>query len=120
MISDGAFAGAEDFARQAAHLRFIKVDGGRDNVGIVGFEVRRHPNRSSQYEVMVHVKLHRESDSRALTVTLGETALVRESIDIEPEGRRVLIYPFKDLAGTWLRVWKSTTTLPQTIEPIWR
>ena len=42
VISDGAFAGAEDFARQAAHLRFIKVDGGRDNVGIVGFEVRRH------------------------------------------------------------------------------
>src|SRR4029453_10171941 len=102
VISDGAFAGAEDFARQAAHLRFIKVDGGRDNVGIVGFEVRRHPNRSSQYEVMVHVRNFTGKAIRApLTVTLGETALVRESIDIEPEGRRVLIYPFKgSLAGT--------------------
>src|SRR4029453_5608116 len=36
-----------------------------------------------------------------LTITLGETTLVRESIDIEPDGRRVLIYPFKGaLAGT--------------------
>jgi hypothetical protein len=50
VISDGAFSGAEDFARQAAHLRFIKVDGGRDNVGIVGFEVRRYTNRPSEYE----------------------------------------------------------------------
>ena len=102
VISDGAFAGAEDFARQAAHLRFIKVDGGRDNVGIVGFEVRRHADRSSQYEVMVHLRNFTAKAIRApLTVTLGDTTLVRESIDIEPDGRRVLIYPFKgSLAGT--------------------
>src|SRR4029434_5584204 len=93
VLSDGAFAGAEDFARQAAHLRFIKVDGGRDNVGIVGFEVRRHADRSSQYEVMVHVRNFTAKAMRApLTVTLGERALVRESIDIERDGRRVLIY----------------------------
>jgi Mg-chelatase subunit ChlD len=102
VISDGAFAGAEDFAHQAAHLRFIKVDGGRDNVGIVGFEVRRHADRSSQYEVMVHIRNFTAKAMRApLTVTLGDTTLVRESIDIEPDGRRVLIYPFKgSLAGT--------------------
>ena len=101
VISDGAFAGAEDFAHQAAHLRFIKVDGGRDNVGIVGFEVRRHADRSSQYEVMVHIRNFTAKAMRApLTVTLGDTTLVRESIDIEPDGRRVLIYPFKgSLAG---------------------
>ncbi len=102
VISDGAFAGAEDFARQAAHLRFIKVDGGRDNVGIVGFEVRRHADRSSQYEVMVHLRNFTAKAIRApLTVTLGDATLVRESIDIESDGRRVLIYPFKgSLAGT--------------------
>ena len=101
VISDGAFAGAEDFARQAAHLRFIKVDGGRDNVAIVGFEVRRHADRSSQYEVMVHLRNFTAKAIRApLTITLGDTTLVRESIDIEPDGRRVLIYPFKGaLAG---------------------
>ena len=41
---------------QAAHLRFIRVGGGRDNVGIVGFEVRRHAERRARYEVMVHVR----------------------------------------------------------------
>jgi Ca-activated chloride channel homolog len=102
VISDGAFTGAEDFARQAAHLRFIKVDGGRDNVGIVGFEVRRYANRSSQYEVMVHVRNFTAKAIRApLILTLGDTTLVQELVDIEPDGRRVLIYPLKgSLRGT--------------------
>jgi Mg-chelatase subunit ChlD len=102
VISDGAFTGAADFARQAAHLRFIKVDGGRDNVGIVGFEVRRYADRSSQYEVMVHVRNFTGKAVRApLIVSLGDTTLVRESVDIEPDGRRVLIYPLKgSLSGT--------------------
>jgi virulence-associated protein VagC len=96
VISDGAFTGAADFARQAAHLRFIKVDGGRDNVGIVGFEVRRYADRSSQYEVMVHVRNFTAKAIRVpLTLTLGDTILVQDSIDIEPDGRRVVIYPLK-------------------------
>src|SRR5712692_8986581 len=41
VISDGAFKGAEDFARPAAHFHFINVEGGKENVGIVAFEVRR-------------------------------------------------------------------------------
>jgi Ca-activated chloride channel family protein len=102
VITDGAFNGAEDFTRQAAHLRFIKVEGGKDNVGIVGFEVRRHTDHPSQYEVMVHVKNFTTKTIHApLTITLGEQTLVQEPIDVEPEGRRVLIYPFKGtLAGT--------------------
>ena len=98
VISDGAFTGAEDFARQAAQLRYIKVDGGRDNVAIVGFEVRRQPNHSSQYEVMVHVRNFTAKAIRApLILTLGNTTLIQESVDIEPDGRRVLIYPLKGL-----------------------
>jgi Ca-activated chloride channel homolog len=102
VITDGAFAGAEDFSRHAAQLRFIRVDGGKDNVGIVGFEVRRLSDRSSEYEVMVHVRNFMAKAVRTpLTLKLGEKTLVRESIDIEPDGRRVLIYPFKGtLAGT--------------------
>ena len=102
VITDGAFAGAEDFSRHAAQLRFIKVDGGKDNVGIVGFEVRRQADRSSEYEVMVHVRNFTAKAVRApLTLTLGEKTLIRESVDIEPDGRRVLIYPFKGtLAGS--------------------
>jgi hypothetical protein len=42
VLSDGAFAGADEFAEAGAQLHFLQVDGGRDNVAIVGFEVRRH------------------------------------------------------------------------------
>jgi Ca-activated chloride channel family protein len=102
LISDGAFAGAEEFTREAAHLRFIKVEGGQDNVGIVGFEVRRHPDRAVQYEVMVHLKNFTAKTVQApLTLTLGDKTLVQEAIEILPDGRRVLIYPFEGtLAGT--------------------
>jgi Ca-activated chloride channel homolog len=102
VISDGAFGGAEEFTGQAAHLRFIKVEGGNDNVGIVGFEVRRYADRPSQYEIMVHVKNFATKTMRApLTLTLGEKILLRESIDIEPDGRRILVYPLEGaLAGT--------------------
>ncbi|MET0500725.1 MAG: VWA domain-containing protein, partial [Candidatus Binatia bacterium] len=94
VISDGSFAGAEDFVQPATPLRFIKVDGGKDNIGIVGFEVRRHLDRPSQYEVMVHVRNFTAKAMRApLTLSLGAKILVQESVDIEPEGRRVLIYP---------------------------
>src|SRR3970282_279117 len=41
VISDGAFTGAADYAKPAAHLRFIKAEGGQNNLAIVGFEVRR-------------------------------------------------------------------------------
>jgi Ca-activated chloride channel family protein len=102
VISDGAFVGAEEFARQAGHLRFIKVEGGIDNVGIVGFEVRRYVERPSHYEIMVHLKNFTTKAIRApLTLTLGENTVLQESIDIEPDGRRILVYPLEGtLAGT--------------------
>jgi Ca-activated chloride channel family protein len=56
VISDGAFQGAESSTRQAAHFEFIKVDGGKDNVGIVGFEARRRVDRLSDHEVMVDLR----------------------------------------------------------------
>jgi len=96
VISDGAFAGAEEFMRPAAHLHFIKVEGGADNVGIVAFEVRRHPDRSAPVEVMVHVRNFTARALRVpLTLTLGEKELVREVIEIDPDGRKVLIFPFE-------------------------
>lgn len=100
VISDGAFAGAEDFSQQSAHLRLIKVGGGRDNIGIVGFEMRRHPSRESLYELMVHVK---NFTAKALPVPLrvmrGEQTLWREEIEIGADGRRVLIYPLEGSAA---------------------
>ncbi|HSF57274.1 MAG TPA: vWA domain-containing protein, partial [Candidatus Binatia bacterium] len=96
--------GAEEFSREAAHLRFVKVDGGQDNVGIVGFEVRRHPDRATQYEVMVNLKNFTPKTVRVpLILTLGEQMLVQDTIEIPADGRRVLIYPIEGtVTGTLL------------------
>jgi len=101
VISDGAFAGAEEIAGSAPHLSFIKVDGGSDNVGIVGFAVRRQPEHPSAAQILVHV---RNFTARAvhipLTLSLDSKALLREEIDIGANDRRVLIYPLDGaLAG---------------------
>ena len=66
VISDGAFAGAENYAKPAAHLRFVKVDGGEANLAIVGFEVRR-PSRSRSVggNHGAFAKLHRQAGARA-------------------------------------------------------
>src|SRR5262245_8834754 len=101
VISDGAFTGAEEFAKPPAQLRFIKIDGGKDNVGIVGFEVRRRPDRPSSAEIMVHVRNFTAKAIRApLTLSLGEKVLLREVIDVGADNRNVLIYSFDgDLTG---------------------
>ena len=82
--------------RPAGHLRFIKVEGGTENVGIVAFEVRRHPDRPAPVEVMVHVKNFTPKAVRVpLTLTLGEKQIAREVVEISADGRKVLIYPFE-------------------------
>lgn len=102
VITDGAFDGAEDFTRQAAHLQFIRVEGGKENVGIVGFEARGHPDRPTHTEVMVHVRNFTAKPLTVpLTLMLGEKILAQEAVEIEAEGRRILIYRLEErLAGT--------------------
>jgi Mg-chelatase subunit ChlD/CheY-like chemotaxis protein len=101
VISDGAFTGAEEFSRAAAHLRFIKIAGGSENVGVVGLEIRRHGDGSERYEVMAQVRNFGLKAARVpLTLALGQTVLTREEIEIEAGGRRVLVYPYHgDPAG---------------------
>jgi hypothetical protein len=95
VISDGAFTGAEDYAKPAAHLRFIKVEGGQNNLAIVGFEIRRLADRPSPVEIMVHVRNFTAKAVRApLTLALGEKILAREEIEVGADDRRVLIYPY--------------------------
>jgi Ca-activated chloride channel family protein len=96
VISDGAFEGAEEYSRPVGHLRFIKVEGGSNNIGIIGFELRRHPERRSQVEVMVHVKNFTAKAVRVpLTLAIGEKTVVKEFVDVEPDGRQILIYPLE-------------------------
>jgi len=101
VISDGAFAGAEEFAVSAPHLRFVRVDGGSDNVGIVGFAVRRPPERPGAAEILVHVRNFTSKAVRVpLALSLDDRQIHREEIDIGANDRRVIIYPFDGaLAG---------------------
>ncbi len=102
IISDGAFAGAENYAKPAAHLRFVKVAGGVANLAIVGFEVRRPIDPGSPAEIMVHLRNYTAKPVRApLTVLLSDKAIVHEDIEIAADERRVLIYPYDGrLSGT--------------------
>jgi Mg-chelatase subunit ChlD len=95
VLSDGAFTGAEEFAQAGGHLHFIKVDGGKDNVAIVGFEARRHPTQSSPAEIMVHVKNFTAQAVRApLSLSLDGQPLARAEIELGAEDRRVMIFPY--------------------------
>ncbi|MGE5216978.1 MAG: VWA domain-containing protein [Chloroflexota bacterium] len=95
VISDGAFAGAEEFAKPAAQLRFIKVEGGKDNVGIVGLQARRQPEHPASAEIMVHVKNFTDHTVRApLELTLDGKPLARREIELGARDRRVLIIPY--------------------------
>ncbi len=101
VISDGAFAGAEEYsAAAAAHLRLIKVAGGSDNIAIVGFEVRRQP-AGGPAQILVHVRNFTAKAVRLpLALSLDGKEILRQEIDIGADDRRVLIYPFDyPLAG---------------------
>ena len=102
VISDGAFSGAEEFTKAAAHYRFVNVTGGRDNIAIVGFEVRRRLEQPASAEIMVHVRNFTPRAVRVpLVLTAGEKTLIRESIEIGADDRRVLVYPYEgSLNGT--------------------
>ncbi len=100
VISDGAFTGAEEYAKPAAHLRFIDVSGPHEksrelvNLAIVGFALRRQPEQRSVAEIMVHLRNYSATALRApLTLAAGDKVLVRQTIDIGADERRVLIYP---------------------------
>jgi Mg-chelatase subunit ChlD len=95
VLSDGAFAGADEFAKAGAHLHFVQVDGGKDNVAIVGFEVRRHDTQASPAEIMVHVKNFTDQPVRApLILSLDGKRLAREEIALGAQDRRVMIFPY--------------------------
>ena len=95
VISDGAFKGAEEFTKPAAHYRFVSVAGGSENIAIVGFEARLHSDRSAPAEIMVHLRNFTAKPVRVpLALSLGEKLLAREEIEIGAGERRVMIYPF--------------------------
>lgn len=94
VLSDGAFSGAEEFAKAESHLEFVTVGGGADNLAIVAFEVRRQPERPVAAEIMVHVKNFTQRSVRApLSVALNDKPLARIEVELDAEDRRVTIIP---------------------------
>ncbi|HXG51231.1 MAG TPA: VWA domain-containing protein [candidate division Zixibacteria bacterium] len=95
VISDGAFAGADRFSWQAPHLRLIQVSGGKDNIGITGFEVRRRSGQPSLAEIMVHVKNFTAAKAVVpVVITLGTKTVARDEMELEAGGRRVRVFPY--------------------------
>ncbi|HEY1233921.1 MAG TPA: VWA domain-containing protein [Candidatus Binatia bacterium] len=95
VISDGAFDGAEELTKPAAHYRFVSVAGGSENIAIIGFEARLPSDRSAPAEIMVHLRNFTAKAVRVpLAVSLDEKLLAREEIEIGAGERRVMIYPF--------------------------
>ncbi len=96
VFSDGAFDGIEDFPWDSSYLRLVRVGGKSENVGIMAFEFRRVPADPSEYEIMVSIKNFTDRSLRApLTLMVGGRTLVQEVIEIEAQGRRILIYPYR-------------------------
>ncbi|MGH7826457.1 MAG: VWA domain-containing protein [Candidatus Binatia bacterium] len=96
VITDGSFDGAGDFTWRSAHLRLVPIEGGNENVGIIAFEVRRRPSQPSELQILAHVRNFTAKPVRApLTLTLAGKTLTREPIEVEPDGRRVLIFPYE-------------------------
>src|SRR5262245_5054004 len=83
VISDGAFQGAEEFTKPAAHYRFVSVGGGSENIAIIGFEARLPSDRSAPAEIMVHLRNFAAKAVRVpLALSLDEKLLAREEIEI--------------------------------------
>lgn len=104
VISDGAFSGAEGYAKPSSHLRFVQFDGGQDNLAIVGFEVRRRRDRNAPAEIMVHLRNFSAKPVRVpVTLLLNDETIAREEIEISADGRNIWIYPYAGtLSGTLL------------------
>ena len=94
VISDGAFDGAEELPWNSSHLSLVRVGEGGENVGIVGFELRRLPDKMDRHEVMIRVKNFTSHPVRApLTLTAPGKSWAQETVEIGAEESRVLIYP---------------------------
>ncbi len=102
VLTDGAFAGAEDFARASGHLRVIEVAGGTENVAIVGLGLRRRADAAGRYEVMAKVRNFGTRAAHApLALALDDKPIAREMLAIEAGGQRVIVHPWNgDPAGT--------------------
>ncbi|MDE0030890.1 MAG: VWA domain-containing protein [Deltaproteobacteria bacterium] len=93
VLTDGAFKGIEELPWAASYLELVQVEGGADNVGILGFQFRRVPGEADEYEAMVLVQNFTERPVHApLVVTVADRVVSRTLLSLGPSAREVLIY----------------------------
>ena len=96
VFSDGAFEGAQELPWNSTPLRLIQVAGGKDNVGIVGFEMRRLPTGHDEYEILAGVRnFTDEKVTVPLALGMGQKPWVDETVEIEPQARKDLTYSYR-------------------------
>ncbi len=95
VVSDGAFDGASELPWDASHLKLVRVGDGGENIGIVGFELRRLPDQADRYQTMVAVKNFTDHPARApLALAAAGKVWAEETVEIDAGQSRVLVYPF--------------------------
>ena len=93
VITDGAFEGIEELPLGASYIELAQVEGGADNVGILGFQFRRVAGEADEYEAMVVVQNFTERPVHApLIVTVADRVVSRTLLTLEPFARQVKIY----------------------------
>jgi hypothetical protein len=91
-------------------LRYVPIGQSGDNLGIVGFAVRRYQANRASYEVFVQVRNFRETPQPAKLELLqdGETVDV-QPLDLKPHETLERFYPNLAGAGTHLEARLSTS-----------
>jgi len=93
VLTDAAFKGIDELPWAASYLELVRVEGGADNVGILGFQFRRVPGEADEYEAMVLVQNFTERPVNApLVVTVADRVVTRTLLSLGPSAREVLIY----------------------------
>jgi Mg-chelatase subunit ChlD len=96
VFSDGAFEGAQELPWNSTPLRMVQVSGGKDNVGIVGFEMRRLPAAHDEYEILVGVRNFTDEKVRVpLALGMGQKPWIDETVEIEPQTRKDSTYSYR-------------------------
>ena len=96
VISDGAFDGAAELPWNSAHLSLVGVGEGGENIGIVGFELRRAADGTARHEAMVRIKNFTAHPARApLALAIDGKPWVQETVEIGAGESRARVYSYR-------------------------
>ena len=96
-LSDGAFDDNVDFKTPQIEYRFVGSTG--RNVGITRFDFRAEIGVEDRFQVLLSVRNYTaEHVSVPAKVSLGDSVLIDQSIELAPNDSTTLVVPFEGLA----------------------